>query len=411
MKIYDWRVLGLGFFLLITGLWVPEDSEAIPAFARKYGVKCTTCHVQFPKLNKFGIVFKNRGYRMKGEEGDFLWKSKIIPLAAIARFGYVYTDSKVDGVHTQTSEGVDSGIELFSGGTLAPRISYFIDALTDANAPLVQFDDILPNSALNLKVGDFNVDNYYLSNPRRFTESTYLIQTSAAGMASGSAAAGSGSRDDNVTFTNLGGELNGQFIEQGFRYALGVGNGNSGGSEDLFGQMFYVILNQDIMEHTVSFLFRGDKIGDADDNLTPPAALAAPDDTNNTYTIGGNIQFSFFQDRLNIIVGAYQFFGGEFLNFTEPGRTATTYEALSGTVEATYLFTEKLLGLGRFDWHDTHDSSAYEEQWVASLQYHFVPNVKLNLEYVHLDSNAGGNVANAANVDSDTLRMNVRFGF
>ena len=411
MKNWSWSVWGVLFFVLATMWWIPKDSEALPLFARKYGVQCTVCHVQFPKLNSFGIAFKNRGYRMHGEEGDFLWNSKIFPIAAIARVGYVFTNSDANG-HTQTSAGVDSGVEIFSAGTLAPRISYFVDALTADNAPLVQFDDIIANSALNIKVGDFNVDNYYLSNPRRLTESTYLIQTTGAGMASGTAAAGSGARSDNVTFTNLGVELNGQFVDQGFRYILGIGNDNATGTQDQFGQMFYLILNQDIMmQHTISFFFRGDRIGASDDNLTPAAALATPDNTNNTYTVGGNIQFSFLQDELNIIVGVYQFFGGEFLNFVEAGRTSTNFNATSGVVEATYTVTEKLLALGRYDWHDTNDSTAFEEQWVASLQYHPVPNVKLNLEYVDFNSKAGGNLANAVNLNSETLRLNLRFGF
>ncbi len=411
MKTRNGIIWGVALALLAAGWVVPEASEAIPAFARKYGINCRTCHVQFPKLNKTGIQFKNRGYRMPGEVGDYLWNSKIIPLAAIARVGAVFTRTDSAGEKTQSSELVDGGVELFSGGTLGPRISYFIDALTDANAPLIQFDDILPDSALNVKFGDFNVDNYYLSNPRRLTESTYLIQTSAAGMASGSAAADSGARDDNVTFTNAGVELNGQFIEQGFRYALGIGNDNRSGAEDSFGQMYYLILNQDFFEHTASFLFRGDNVGDADDNLSPADALAAPDDTNNTYTLGGNIQFSFFQDKLNVVTGAYYFWGGEFLNFAEPGRTSDTYEATSGTVEGTYMLTEKLLALARYDWHDTHDSAAFENQWVLSMQYHPVPNVKLNLEYVNFKSNAGGNLANARDENSESIRLNARFGF
>ena len=31
-------------------LLAPLDAEAIPAFARKYKVSCTTCHAPFPRL-------------------------------------------------------------------------------------------------------------------------------------------------------------------------------------------------------------------------------------------------------------------------------------------------------------------------------------------------------------------------
>src|SRR5271165_5801614 len=53
------------FFLLL-----PSQGHAIPAFARKYGVKCYTCHTVPPALNKNGYMFKRLGYRMPPDEMD-----------------------------------------------------------------------------------------------------------------------------------------------------------------------------------------------------------------------------------------------------------------------------------------------------------------------------------------------------
>jgi hypothetical protein len=40
-------------------------AEAIPAFARQFNVKCSTCHTPVPpRLNNVGIIFKRMGYRM-----------------------------------------------------------------------------------------------------------------------------------------------------------------------------------------------------------------------------------------------------------------------------------------------------------------------------------------------------------
>ncbi|MEJ2422478.1 MAG: hypothetical protein P8018_12400 [Acidobacteriota bacterium] len=52
----------------------PKRTEAIPAFARKYGVSCYTCHTIFPRLNKFGYEFKRLGYRMPPD-----WEGKKAP--------------------------------------------------------------------------------------------------------------------------------------------------------------------------------------------------------------------------------------------------------------------------------------------------------------------------------------------
>ena len=58
--------------LLIVGLVLvmPQTGNALPAFARKYGVKCYTCHTIPPALNKTGYTFKRLGYRMPPDEMD-----------------------------------------------------------------------------------------------------------------------------------------------------------------------------------------------------------------------------------------------------------------------------------------------------------------------------------------------------
>jgi hypothetical protein len=48
----------------------PQPAHAIPAFARKFGVKCYTCHLIPPVLNKTGYMFKRLGYRMPPDEMD-----------------------------------------------------------------------------------------------------------------------------------------------------------------------------------------------------------------------------------------------------------------------------------------------------------------------------------------------------
>ena len=45
-------------------------AERIPAFARKYGMKCSACHLAVPVLNAYGQAFKDNGYRMKNGTDD-----------------------------------------------------------------------------------------------------------------------------------------------------------------------------------------------------------------------------------------------------------------------------------------------------------------------------------------------------
>ncbi len=48
----------------------PHRAQAIPAFARKYNVKCYNCHTIPPALNKTGYMFKRLGYRMPPDNMD-----------------------------------------------------------------------------------------------------------------------------------------------------------------------------------------------------------------------------------------------------------------------------------------------------------------------------------------------------
>lgn len=55
----------LGYFFLSA-----QTALAVPAFARKYNLKCYNCHTIPPALNKTGYVFKRLGYRLPPDEMD-----------------------------------------------------------------------------------------------------------------------------------------------------------------------------------------------------------------------------------------------------------------------------------------------------------------------------------------------------
>src|SRR5713226_10458813 len=58
--------------LLLLVVLVSGSSYAIPAFSRQYGTSCSTCHVNFPKLNDFGKAFKDAGFRFPTDDETFL---------------------------------------------------------------------------------------------------------------------------------------------------------------------------------------------------------------------------------------------------------------------------------------------------------------------------------------------------
>src|SRR6202007_1474701 len=63
--------LGLYAFLGITA----QPVNAIPAFARKYGLPCSACHTAWPELNNFGQVFRDNGYQLGNERDSPIWQN------------------------------------------------------------------------------------------------------------------------------------------------------------------------------------------------------------------------------------------------------------------------------------------------------------------------------------------------
>ena len=57
------RRVSVLFTLVLTVVLLTGTSNAIPAFSRQYGTSCTTCHIDFPKLNDFGKAFKDAGFK------------------------------------------------------------------------------------------------------------------------------------------------------------------------------------------------------------------------------------------------------------------------------------------------------------------------------------------------------------
>ena len=68
-------VFALALFLC-SGILVmlSPPAWAVPAFARRYGTPCSTCHTSWPALNSTGMYFKLSGYRrLNASTGPSTW--------------------------------------------------------------------------------------------------------------------------------------------------------------------------------------------------------------------------------------------------------------------------------------------------------------------------------------------------
>ena len=108
--------LRLAAILSAAGTVSPAAAEAVPLFARRYGVKCGECHVAPPKLNAAGEAFLARGYALRDVAPRRTW-----PFA-------VWVSSRAEaGPAVARERPFANRIEIISGGRLAANLSYFVE--------------------------------------------------------------------------------------------------------------------------------------------------------------------------------------------------------------------------------------------------------------------------------------------
>jgi len=170
-------VIGIATFCFVffgMGLFSPV-APAVPAFARKTGLACSACHEVWPRLNDFGQLFRDRGYRLDrdrdkpvDQDGSY-W-----PLAMRTTVGYQWlrqTLVPADSGTTDTQTGTFgfTGLDVFAAGALGDHLSTLITFTpglgqsgfqtapnpgdTDLESAFIGFHDILGTPYLNLRVG------------------------------------------------------------------------------------------------------------------------------------------------------------------------------------------------------------------------------------------------------------------
>jgi hypothetical protein len=163
-------------FVLAAVLVDCHPAKAIPAFARKYGMPCSSCHEAWPKLSPFGQQFKDNGYQMGNDRDAPIFQQaaywpialRITPNWHLETANHVVVDG-ADGGSTLANiktNGFDyTGMDLLTAGTLAKNISFLLVPSSDETGAFhfesvnVRFSNLLGSSWFNVKVGKFELDN------------------------------------------------------------------------------------------------------------------------------------------------------------------------------------------------------------------------------------------------------------
>ena len=161
-------------FLMLSG---SQNANALPAFARKYGLRCSACHESWPMLNYFGQKFKDNGYQLMNDRDAPIWQNpgywpvtfRIVPIWHRVSTNKVQVDSGDGQGNAEakiTSSGFDlSGLDFHTGGTLEKNFSFYVLPSSDATASfhfetvMARLDNIFGSPWLNVKLGKFELDN------------------------------------------------------------------------------------------------------------------------------------------------------------------------------------------------------------------------------------------------------------
>jgi hypothetical protein len=236
--------------LIALPLIAPGKSDAIPAFAKKYGFNCMMCHTAYPKLNDWGQRFRDNGYQLPAQQG----KEKNIfdtppPIALRTSTGF-------NGYDTEggTTGGFDlNGLDLLAAGVLHKNVSVLLIYTPRIDEPTadytgsseaqpgalesasVIFSNVIPD-VLNVRVGRFEPSYHPVSSKRSY----YLMEPyEVYGFVP--RAGQTFVFDDN----QVGIEATGHF-KMGFKYGLGVVNGTGATPDNNKFKDVYVNLSQTI---------------------------------------------------------------------------------------------------------------------------------------------------------------------
>jgi len=183
----------LGLLLLITVCTVlPEDAAAVPAFARRHKLSCTTCHTPFPRLKDYGEEFAGNGFILpEGEEDrdyvntgdDLLRLNRDFHIGA--RFdAYMVYDQDLP---VETDLQIPWGIKLLSGGAVTRTVGYYFYFYMSERGEVAGIEDAylhfndLGGSALDIMLGQFQTSDPLMKRELRLTFEDYLIYKTRIG--------------------------------------------------------------------------------------------------------------------------------------------------------------------------------------------------------------------------------------
>ena len=182
--------------LLLTSfatLMLAEVTNAIPAFARKYRMSCTTCHAPAaPSLKDYGDDYAGAGFKLEEYDAPGYYVDAGDDNLSLLRNFPVAV--RLDGFATYNNgnnENVDFGspylMKFLSGGALSNKVSYYFYFYFNERGEVAGVEDAylmydnLFGTELDIMLGQFQVSDPLFKRELRLELEDYELYTSQIG--------------------------------------------------------------------------------------------------------------------------------------------------------------------------------------------------------------------------------------
>lgn len=125
-------VLRCGVALAVAMIFLPSaPASAIPAFAKKWGYSCASCHNAWPMLNAFGRRFKENGYKVDRDQE--LGESDHVKAEDLALYKFTFFTIKLTGlpVDKEKDEPLKlqplAGVDIMAAGNISEKGSFWTE--------------------------------------------------------------------------------------------------------------------------------------------------------------------------------------------------------------------------------------------------------------------------------------------
>ena len=394
------------FMLTLTGLLfvLPQTSHSIPAFARKHGFNCNMCHTAYTKLNDYGQRFRDSGYQLPGQEGFEKNVLEIAPPLAIRTTAGLSTYSTKDG----TTNGFNLyGFDFLAAGVLHKNISFLLIYTPRIDEPAANytgpdngtnpaqlaslesanlvFSNIIQN-ALNLRIGRFEPAYQSFSSKRSF----YIMQPYEIYAFS--------LPWNSFTFADnqIGLEATGHF-RNGFKYGIGVVNGNGANPDNNTNKDFYLNLfqtfskgdGQSAGQRIGAFGYMGWQPTNLPGKVTAPTGETCGCKNKQFYRLGGDLSLNWRTFNLQALF--MQGVDDKAFNTYDPKKD---YSYTGGFAQLDWagFLNNRLIASVLYNWvrPPCPDESGTINAYSALLRYYLgdwtALNVGLHAEYTHKET-------------------------